>query len=189
MTDNKLSQISKHMPTAAERRSNVLRYIVEVLSSVTILVWGYHLAGAHGSVWAIITAILILQPGLDASLGTSSVRIIATLIGASVGTAVALPIGRNSVAVLAGLVVTILICYLLRLDTHLRQACLTVPIVQMWPDNSIAHVDYERITAIVVGCIVPLIAQFVDVQIRNQIGRLSGRERQGTVSQSHDGAK
>jgi uncharacterized membrane protein YgaE (UPF0421/DUF939 family) len=47
-----------------------------------ILLWGYDLAGGQGAVWAIITAILILQPGLDSSLSASGVRIVATPLDA-----------------------------------------------------------------------------------------------------------
>jgi uncharacterized membrane protein YgaE (UPF0421/DUF939 family) len=92
-----------------------------------ILLWGYNLAGAQGSIWAIITAVLILQPGLDNSMSASGVRIVATLLGASVGTAATLLIGAGAVALLAGILVTVILCYLVRLDLHVRQACLTVP--------------------------------------------------------------
>jgi uncharacterized membrane protein YccC len=186
MTNSNLKQTKS---AAAERRSNALRYTIEVLASVTILLLGYHAAGAHGAVWAVITAVLILQPGLSTSFRASGVRIIATLVGASVGTAVALPIGRNNTAVLLGLVGAILVCYLLRLDAHVRQACLTVPIVQMWPDNSLVHVDSQRIIAILVGCIVPLIVQFGDALIWCQVRRLIGRERAEAVRPSHNGGK
>jgi Aromatic acid exporter family member 1 len=189
MKNSNAMQTSGSNSAATERRSNILRYTIEVLASATILLWGYHAASAHGAVWAIITAVLILQPGLNTSLRASGVRVIATLVGASVGTAVALPIGRNNTAVLLGLVVTILVCYLLRLDAHVRQACLTVPIVQMWPDNSLVRVDSQRIIAILVGCIVPLIVQFGDALIWYQVRRLIGSKKPDGVHQSHEGAK
>jgi hypothetical protein len=47
---------------------------------------GYDLAGEQGAVWAIIAAILILLPGIDRSMSASGVPIVATLLGASVGT-------------------------------------------------------------------------------------------------------
>ena len=139
-------------PGDAERRSLATRYGIEVLSSVMILLWGYNLAGAQGSIWAIITAVLILQPGLDNSMSASGVRIVATLLGAAAGTAATLLIGAGAATLLAGILVTVILCYLVRLDLHVRQACLTGPIVQVWHPGSVVHVDCERITAILIGC-------------------------------------
>ena len=171
MIDIILSRREDDTSSTAERRSAAARYAVEVLSSVMILLWGYHLAGAQGSVWAIITAILILQPGLNSSISASGVRIVATLLGASAGTAAALLIGGEATALLAGILVTVILCYLVRLDLHVRQTCLTVPIVQMWPQGSIIHVSYERTVAILAGCIVALIVQLAVEQFQHQVGR------------------
>ena len=184
-----LSRRQEHTPGDAERRSLAIRYGIEVLSSVMILLWGYNLAGAQGAIWAIITAVLILQPGLDNSMSASGVRIVATLLGASVGTAATLLIGTGSAALLAGILVTIILCYLVRLDLHVRQACLTVPIVQMWHPGSVVHVDYERITAILAGCIVPLIVQFAYEQLAREVRRRRALTTQKVLDQSYYGNK
>ena len=63
---------------------------------------GYDLAGEQGAVWAIIAAILILLPGIDRSMSASGVLIVATLLGASVGTVAALRIGGKAAALPAG---------------------------------------------------------------------------------------
>jgi uncharacterized membrane protein YccC len=184
-----LSRRQEPTPCDAERRSLATRYRIEVLSSVTILLWGYNLAGAQGSIWAIITAVLILQPGLDTSMSASGVRIVATLLVASVGTAATLLIGTGVAALLAGILVTLILCYLVRLDLPVRQACLTVPIVQMWHSGSVVHVDDERITAVLAGCIVPLIAQFAYEQLVREARRRQALTTQKALDQSYYGSK
>jgi uncharacterized membrane protein YgaE (UPF0421/DUF939 family) len=184
-----LSRRQEPTPGDGERRSLATRYGIEVLSSVMILLWGYNLAGAQGSIWAIITAVLILQPGIDNSMSASGVRIVATLLGASVGTAATLLIGAGAVALLAGILVTVILCYLVRLDLHVRQACLTVPIVQMWRSGSVVHVDYERITAILAGCIVPVIVQFAYEQLVREVRRRRALTTQKALDQSYYGSK
>jgi hypothetical protein len=90
----------------------------------------------------------------------------------------------------AGILITVMLCYLVRLDLHMRQACLTVPIVQMWHEGSVVHVDYERTTAIIVGCVIPVIVRFVGEQFRCQV-RLCRRapRAQKALDRSHYGAK
>src|ERR1700685_1553912 len=118
--DSIVTRFHEDEPAKVERRWVATRYGVELLTSIMILLWGYHMARAQGAVWAIITAILILQPCLDKSMSASGVFIVATLLGASAGTVAAL---------LAGVLVTVILCHLSHLDLHVRVACLTVPIV------------------------------------------------------------
>ena len=164
-----LTRFHEDEPAKVERRWVATRYGVERLTSIMILLWGYHMARVQGAVWAIITAILILQPGLDRSMSASAVIIVATLLGSSAGTVAALLLPEEAAALLAGVLVTVILCHLFRLDLHVWLACLTVPIVQTWHQGSIIHVDYERIAAILAGCGVALIVQFAGVQFRRQV--------------------
>lgn len=137
-----------------------VRYAIETISTTVILVWGFRAIGWPGAVWAIITAILVLHPGLDRSLRASRVRIVATLLGASIGIASGLLLGGSTLALLVGVLATILTCYWWRLDRHLRQACLTLPIVQMSQQGTMVHIGYERVMAVLAGCVVPLLVQY-----------------------------
>lgn len=137
-----------------------VRYALETISTTVILMWGFRAIGWPGTVWAIITAILVLHPGLDRSLRASRVRIVATLLGASIGIASGLLLGGSTLALLVGILATILTCYQWRLGRHLRQACLTVPIVQMSQQGTVVHIGYERVIAVLAGCVVPLLVQY-----------------------------
>jgi hypothetical protein len=68
-----LTRFHEDETTKVERRWVATRYEVELLTSIMILPWGYHTARAQGAAWAIITAILILRPGLDRSMSASGV--------------------------------------------------------------------------------------------------------------------
>jgi len=155
-----LAKTDEQLAQPEDRGSNTARYAAEALASVAVLLWIYGLTRGQGVPWAIITAILVIQTGLDRSLKASAVRIVATLLGAAVGTAAALSIRDTAAALLVGILVTVVLCYLGRLDPHLRQACLTVPIVQMFHQGSILNVSYERTTAILAGCFTALVIQF-----------------------------
>jgi uncharacterized membrane protein YccC len=141
-------------------RSSTVLYAVEIMSTTVILSWTFRVAGATSVSWAIITAILILQPGLGQSVKASQVRIVATLIGAFIGALAGLFAGGDMAALLVGILATIVFCHHLGWKRHLRQACLTIPIVQMQHQGGIVHVSYERITAILAGCVVPLLVQY-----------------------------
>ena len=104
-----LTRLHEDEPAKLERRWVATRYGVELLTSMMILLWGYHMARAQGAVWAIITAILILQPGLDKSMSASGVFIVATLLGASAGTVAALVFRGDAVAILTGCVVAVIV--------------------------------------------------------------------------------
>jgi hypothetical protein len=104
-----LTRFHEDEPTKVERRSVATRHGVEIPTSIVILLWGYHTARAQGAVWATITAILILQPGLDRSMSASGVFIVATLLGASAGTVAAFVFPGNAAAILAGCVVAVIV--------------------------------------------------------------------------------
>jgi uncharacterized membrane protein YgaE (UPF0421/DUF939 family) len=169
--DRFLTRFHEDEPAKVERRWVATRYGVELLTSITILLWGYHMVRAQGAVWAVIMAIFILQPGLDRSMSASGVVIVATLLGASAGTVAALLVPGEAPALLFGVLVTVILCHVFRLDLHVRVACLTVPIVQTWHQGSIIHVDYERTAAILADCVVAVIVQFTVVQFRRQVSR------------------
>jgi hypothetical protein len=131
MINSTLSRCQEHTPAETERRSYVALYAVERRRARSG-------RGRHHSSH--------LQPGLNSSISAS--------VCASAATT--LLIGENAAALLAGILITVMLCYLVRLDLHMRQACLTVPIVQMWHEGLVVHVDYERTTAIIVRCVIPL---------------------------------
>src|SRR6516165_3049569 len=93
------------------------------------------------SLWAIISAILVLQPDPVATRRNSLVRFVATVLGgaASVG-AVALGL-QGTWAFLLALVVTCTVCAGLGLEEGLRPGCITTAVLLVRPDGPIAQAD------------------------------------------------
>ena len=55
----------------------------------------YYWAGAAGGMWAAVSAVLVLQPGVHQSLAASFVRVLANLIGVGTGVIVSMLFGRT----------------------------------------------------------------------------------------------
>src|SRR6202035_3012665 len=63
-------------------------FAAQAVACTVLLLWGYQLVRAPGAMWAIISALLVLQPGLVQSLSASIIRILANSVGAIVALAV-----------------------------------------------------------------------------------------------------
>lgn len=123
----------------------------------------YHRAGGTVGMWAAVSAILVLQPGVHESLAASLVRVLANLIGAGTGVIVSMvfPDVPAAAAVSLSLVVVILLCELLRLDRGLRSACASLLIVMLSPDPALLHCGAQRAVAVIVGCGIALLLQLM----------------------------
>ena len=122
-----------------------------------ILARSAHLSGP----WAVISAILVLQPDPVATRKNSVVRFVATLIGgaASVG-AVALGLERTP-AFLAALAVTCTLCAALGLEEGLRPACVCTAVLLIRADAHFEESEelrfaLDRVLAVLGGGLVAL---------------------------------
>jgi len=118
------------------------------------------------AVWAIISAILVLQPDPVATRRNSVVRFVATLIGgaASVG-AVALGL-EGTPAFLLALVVTCTVCAALSLEEGLRPACVCTAVLLVGPQSHVPEVQelrfaFDRIFAVLGGGAVALAISYL----------------------------
>jgi uncharacterized membrane protein YgaE (UPF0421/DUF939 family) len=134
-----------------------------------LLLWGYHLAGKPGAMWAIISAVLVLQPGLVQSLSASVVRIVANVVGALSALAVSRLLGTGGWQVIVALIVVIFLCTLLRLELALRTACASVIIVMM-SDGRVFMPAAERSSAVIIGCTLAVLVQLLAEGARKRLG-------------------
>jgi uncharacterized membrane protein YgaE (UPF0421/DUF939 family) len=139
--------------------------VICTIASVTIYRW----AGASGGLWAAVSAILVLQPGVRQSLAASVVRVLANLLGAGTGVLVSLAYPHGLTAVCLALALVIILCELLRLDLGLRSACASLLIVTLSPDPEVLHRGVERAVAVSVGCAIALLLQLALVWMRRQV--------------------
>jgi uncharacterized membrane protein YgaE (UPF0421/DUF939 family) len=138
----------------------------------------YERMGSAGGLWAAVSAVLVLQPGVQQSLAASVVRVIANLLGAGTGVVVSLIFPHGTAAVCVSLAVLILLCEWLRLDLGLRSACASLLIVTLSPDPELLHRGVERAVAVLVGCGIALTLQFALQLVRQRVegGRLEESE-------------
>jgi uncharacterized membrane protein YgaE (UPF0421/DUF939 family) len=124
--------------------------------------------------WAAVSAVLVLQPGVQGSLKASIVRVLANLLGAGIGVVVGVAFQNRLAAICVSLVLLILVCELLRLDAGVRSACASLLIVTMTPDSSLIHRGVERASAVGMGCAIALALQFAVQPFRTDHRAASG---------------
>jgi hypothetical protein len=137
---------------------------IALLFAVQVAICGFVLwrlytwFGYHGYGWALVSAVLVLQPGMDQSYATALVRVVANIIGASVGLLAAYVLGFGVGQVLAAVAIISLICEPLRLDLGLRSACVAAIIVILGSSERAQLVasGLERMVAVIAGCVLAL---------------------------------
>ena len=118
------------------------------------------------ALWAIISAVLVLQPDPVATRRNSLVRFGATLIGgaASVG---AVAIGLQGIpAFLVALVVTVTLCAALALQDGLRPGVVCTAVLLIRPEGPVPqaeelHFAVDRILAVIAGGVVALAVAYL----------------------------
>ncbi|HEX8324201.1 MAG TPA: FUSC family protein [Tepidisphaeraceae bacterium] len=120
-----------------------------------------------GMSWAIISAILVLYPGITQSLSAALLRIAANLLGSAIGFAIGYAIGTGTGEMILALVVTIFVGEILRMDLALRTACVATVIVMSANDHNLTLSVVERVTAVLVGCAAALLVQLAAWPLRN----------------------
>jgi uncharacterized membrane protein YgaE (UPF0421/DUF939 family) len=134
---------------------------------LTALVAGGLARWVHlSALWAIISAILVLQPDPVATRRNSVSRFVATVIGgaASVG-AVALGL-EGMPAFLLAMVVTVTVCAALNLEEGLRPACVCTAVLLVGAQSHVPEVQelrfaVDRILAVLGGGAVALAISYV----------------------------
>jgi uncharacterized membrane protein YccC len=138
-------------------RSYEVRLVLAALAAGGLARW-VHLS----PLWAVISAILVLQPDPAATRRSTSVRFVATLIGgASAVGAVALGLGTMAGLGLA-LVITCTVCAALDLEEGLRAACVSAAVLLIQPGPNQPEVEelklaLARILAVLGGGAVALV--------------------------------
>jgi uncharacterized membrane protein YgaE (UPF0421/DUF939 family) len=115
-----------------------------------------------GAPWvAAVSAVLVTQPDLHSSFQASLMRVVANLAGAFGGAALLSATGQPIVAMAIGVLFTGLACYLLKQDDALRPAFVAVIIVTLIGENSKWQNSFDRVIAVLVGCVCALAVGFL----------------------------
>jgi uncharacterized membrane protein YgaE (UPF0421/DUF939 family) len=136
--------------------------------ATVVAVLCYEFIKLPGTPWvAAVSAVLVTQPDLHASFQASFMRVVANLAGAFGGAALLAITGQPLVAMAIGVMLTGLICYLLKQDDALRPAFVAVIIVTLIGENDKWHSSLDRVLAVVVGCVCALAVGFLFDKISN----------------------
>lgn len=161
---------------SAERRTTrqslqiAVLYALQVLLSASLLIIGFHIANSQALIWALVSATLVIQPGIEQSLRASAVRIAADLVGGLIGIAIAELLGLGYAQLLFAILLTVFVCELLRLDLGLRTSCVaTIIVMTASVDGKITTSAFERLAAIIIGCLTALLIQFLIDRLRRLI--------------------
>ncbi len=148
-------------------------YTLQVLISGSILLLGYQWLHAKGVLWAMVSAILVLQPGIEQSVAASAVRIAANTVGGLIGVAIGESFGTGPAQILFALTVTIFVSELCRLDVGLRTACVATLIVMTANGGGAVGVissSFERFSAVLIGCLLAVAVQMGAEYVRRLFG-------------------
>jgi uncharacterized membrane protein YgaE (UPF0421/DUF939 family) len=118
--------------------------------------------------WAVVSTVLVLQPGLEQSYGASATRFVSNLIGAMTGAIVDKLHGHAAIDVMLALALVVGFCELLRLDQGLRSACASVVIVMMSVNGAVvANATERRVLAVVIGCTTALAVRILAERLQS----------------------
>ncbi|SDT87962.1 Aromatic acid exporter family member 1 [Verrucomicrobium sp. GAS474] len=114
--------------------------------------------GLPGAAWAApVSAVLVTQPTFQPSIQASLSRFWANILGALIGSISVLLLGPTPWALGLGLVVAGFLCQAIRLDEGLRPAYVSVVIVIFTGGEKVWVGSFDRVLAVLVGCVVALI--------------------------------
>jgi len=145
---------------------------LEAAICTVVIISAFNYAHMAGAMWAVVSAVLVLQPAFDQSFSTALVRVVANLIGAAVGSLITISHGHSVEDICVALAVVIIVGERLRLDKGLRSACASVVIVMMSTESSVLHRGVERASSVAVGCAVALLLQLIMQPVVNRLDHI-----------------
>jgi|SRR5450756_726565 len=135
------------------RHVEAIIFSAKAAVATVVAVLCYKFFKLPGFPWvAAVSAVLVTQPDLHASFKASFMRVIANLAGVLGGAALLALTGQPVVAMAIGVLLTGLICYILKQDDVLRPAFVAVIIVTLIGENDKWQASMDRVIGVVIGC-------------------------------------
>jgi len=158
-------------------------YALQSVMCMGIILYIYGQFELGSAMWAGVSAVLVLQPGLEQSYGASATRFVSNLTGALTGAIVDKLHGHGAADVVVALILVVAFCEALRLDQGLRSACASVLIVMMG-GTAVSHAMERRVLAVVIGCSTALLVRMLTERIQRL---LPATARRGDSTQVDEG--
>jgi uncharacterized membrane protein YccC len=146
-------------------------YAGQVILAVSLLMEGYRLWSNLSPLWAVVSAILVVQPATEQSIATSVIRIAANTVGGFAGILVAYFLGDGIWQFLLALIVVVFICEMFKFDLALRTACVSVAVIMLRSESGkVATTGSERLIGVIIGCVTALGIQLLAERVRKWLG-------------------
>jgi uncharacterized membrane protein YgaE (UPF0421/DUF939 family) len=149
-------------------------YALRTASSAAIAFGAHRVLGPQVGLWAVVSAVVVIQPEVHASVGSAALRVVANVVGAGVGATAGAVLGAHPVAALcSGMVAVAILCRALRIDAAARSASVTVAIVLLRGPESVLGSSEMRVLGVLAGCAVALAVTVAAARIERLFARWS----------------
>ena len=140
----------------------LLIYIAKCVTGVLIAFLLAKLFHYNDYIWCLISIILVLSPDAKDALPQASNRIKANLIGAAAGLIMLLFHISPDITVSGSVLITIIVCYITKLEVATRTALAATIIVTIHENGKyIWDSALERVIAVVAGCVIGIIITLI----------------------------
>ena len=161
------------VPLAHVGISYALRTTASAVLSLLVCKW-LHI---ESPIWAVVSAVVVILPKVEGSVSSAALRVIANLVGATVGVIVG-ALGLSPVpSLIIGLLGVAGACRLLRIDDTARTASVAVVIVLLrmpgLPGTLLGSSE-TRVLLVMLGCNVALAVTILAAGIERKLRRLGG---------------
>jgi uncharacterized membrane protein YccC len=137
-------------------RRRLLIHAAKTALAAALCWWVALKFGLHDGYWGSISAIIVLQSNVGATVTASRDRLLGTLIGALLGFSFSL-FGPPVLSYVLALLVAVIVCGLLGLRNSSRLACVTITIVMLvHREGSRWGLALDRVGEVLVGIVVAL---------------------------------
>lgn len=144
-------------------------YALRAAASASLALATFHLLGAEAGIWAVVSALVVIQPDESTSVGAALQRVIANLVGVAVGLVCAWLLGRwPPLALAVGVAMVAALCRTLRIDVAARSACVALAIVLLKGPSEALGSSRLRVFGVLTGCGVALLVSVVAAQIERR---------------------
>jgi uncharacterized membrane protein YgaE (UPF0421/DUF939 family) len=144
------------------RHFEAIIFSVKAAVAAVVAALCYKFFQLPGAPWvAAVSAVLVTQPDLHSSFKASFMRVVANLAGAFGGAALLAVTGHPIVAMAIGVLLTGLVCYLLKQDDALRPAFVAVIIVTLIGGGNEWHSSRDRVAGVIIGCLCAVVVGFL----------------------------
>jgi len=140
-------------------------------------------------IWAVVSSIVVILPGVKSALASASLRVLANGIGAGIGVGIAALYLPMVASLALGLVAVAAACRALGLDAAARSGGVALVIVLLRPEHGALGSSETRVLHVALGCGVALAVTLVVTQVehlarRARAARLARAPRTAPPSRS-----